>query len=75
MVPNFLKNIIFTDFGFLLRFLRNRKYSQLEARKNLENFWTAKTCSPEWHRNIDPTDPVLQEIIRTGYEYFVFEFR
>ncbi|KAL4229352.1 hypothetical protein ACF0H5_012391 [Mactra antiquata] len=56
-----------TDFGFLLRFLRARKFSQLEARKTIENYWTCRTQSPEWYRNIDPEDPVTLEVIRSGF--------
>lgn len=56
-----------TDFGFLLRFLRARKFSQLEARKTLENYWTCKTKTPEWYRNVDPSEPAIQEILKTGF--------
>ena len=57
----------FSDFKFLLRFLRCRKFSQLDARKTLENYWTIKTKVPEWFRDVDPADETLQEILRTGY--------
>lgn len=56
-----------TDFGFLLRFLRVRKFSQLEARKTLENYWTCKTLTPEWYRNVDPADKTIQEILKSGF--------
>ncbi|XP_060565140.1 alpha-tocopherol transfer protein-like [Ruditapes philippinarum] len=56
-----------TEFEFLLRFLRARKFSQLEARKTLENYWTCKTKTPEWYRNVDPSEPAIQEIIKTGF--------
>lgn len=55
-----------TDFEFLLRFLRARKFSQLLARETLENYWTVKTTVPEWFRNVDPADKTIQEILRTG---------
>lgn len=54
------------DIEFLLRFLRVRKFTQLEARKTLEHYWTARTQSPEWFKDIDSCDPDLQEIIGTG---------
>ncbi|XP_052225739.1 alpha-tocopherol transfer protein-like isoform X2 [Dreissena polymorpha] len=56
-----------TDFGFLLRFLRARKFSQLAARQTLENYWKQKTKSPAWFRDVDPTDKTLIEIIKTGF--------
>lgn len=55
-----------TDFEFLLRFLRVRKYSQLSAREALVNFWTNRTKTPEWFSNVDPADPDIQRMIRTG---------
>lgn len=56
-----------TSFEFLLRFLRARKFSQLEARKTLENYWTCKTNTPEWYRNVDPADEAMQEILKSGF--------
>lgn len=58
-----------TDFSFLLRFLRYRKFSQLSARETLENYWTIKTKYPGWFANLDPADKTLQAIMRTGF-YF-----
>ncbi|XP_045191878.1 alpha-tocopherol transfer protein-like isoform X2 [Mercenaria mercenaria] len=55
-----------TDFQFLLRFLRARKYSQLGARETLENYWTVRTKFPDWCKNVDPGEEVLQEIIKSG---------
>ncbi|WAR15552.1 TTPAL-like protein [Mya arenaria] len=51
-----------TGYAFLLRFLRFRKFSQLEARKALEKFWTVRTGRPEWFTGGDPADPVLNKI-------------
>lgn len=58
-----------TEFSFLLRFLRARKHSQLLAKETLENYWTIKTKCPEWFANIDPAEPVLQELMRTCFYY------
>lgn len=58
-----------TDFAFLLRFLRARKFSQLRARDILENYWALKTKNPEWFGNIDPGDTKLQEFLRKGFYY------
>ncbi|XP_045179350.2 alpha-tocopherol transfer protein-like [Mercenaria mercenaria] len=55
-----------TDFAFLLRFLRVRKFSQLGARETLENYWKGRTNSPEWFRDADPADELTQEILKTG---------
>ncbi|XP_052285995.1 alpha-tocopherol transfer protein-like isoform X2 [Dreissena polymorpha] len=55
-----------TDFAFLLRFLRFRKFSQLEARKALEKFWTTRSSRPEWCRSLDPEDPLFQKVIKSG---------
>ncbi|XP_045191876.2 alpha-tocopherol transfer protein-like [Mercenaria mercenaria] len=56
-----------TDFEFLLRYLRARKFSQLGARQTLENYWTSKTTSPDWFKDVDPCDPNLIEILKSGY--------
>ncbi|KAL4235050.1 Tyrosine-protein phosphatase non-receptor type 9 [Mactra antiquata] len=56
-----------TDFEFLLRFLRTKKFSQLEARKSFENYWTCKTQTPAWYRDVDPSDPIIMDIMKTGF--------
>lgn len=55
-----------TDFEFLLRFIRVRKYSQLGARETLENYWTNRTKIPEWFSNVDPADEKIQKVLRLG---------
>lgn len=55
-----------SDFEFLLRFIRARKFSQLGARQTLENYWTCKSKTPEWYKDLDPTDPTIVEILKTG---------
>ncbi|WAR15548.1 TTPAL-like protein [Mya arenaria] len=50
-----------TDYRFLLRFLRFRKFSQLDARKALEHFWTVRCSHPEWFVGEDPTDELMQK--------------
>lgn len=55
-----------TDFEFLLRFIRVRKYSQLAARESLENYWTNRTKTPAFFHDVDPADPEIQRIIRLG---------
>lgn len=58
-----------TEFSFLLRFLRARKFSQLLAKETLENYWTVRTKYPEWFGDLDPADKTLQEIMRTCFYY------
>ncbi|XP_052817590.1 alpha-tocopherol transfer protein-like [Mya arenaria] len=56
-----------TDFAFLLRFLRARKFSQLGARQTIENYWRVKTKSPTWFKDVDPTEKKIVEIMKTGF--------
>ena len=58
---------LFTDFEFLLRFLRVKKYSQMAARESLENFITNIEEIPEWLGDLDPADEKLQDVLRLGY--------
>ncbi|XP_045166171.2 retinaldehyde-binding protein 1-like [Mercenaria mercenaria] len=58
-----------TDFQFLLRFIRVRKYSQLGARETLENYWTNRTKIMEWFKNVDPADDKIKKVLRTGMIY------
>ncbi|XP_052820635.1 alpha-tocopherol transfer protein-like isoform X2 [Mya arenaria] len=53
-----------TDYRFLLRFLRVCKFSQLDARETLEHFWSVRCSQPEWFVGEDPTDELMQKIIR-----------
>lgn len=55
-----------TDFKFLLRFMRVRKFSQLTARQTIEKYWTGRTNTPEWFLNLDTADPEVHRLIRTG---------
>ena len=61
---------ISSDDGFLLRFLRTAKFSQLRAQEILENFWTSRSVpgkgAPDWFKDLDPLNPKLQEIIDLG---------
>lgn len=55
-----------TDFEFLLRFLRVRKYSQVGARQTLENFMGNFTNNPDWFANVDPAESKVQELLKLG---------
>ena len=55
-----------SDFEFLLRFLRARKYSQIGARETLENYLSNFAKVPEWFANVDPGEQKIQELLRLG---------
>lgn len=59
-----------TDDGFLLRFLRTAKFSQLRAQQMIDNFCTVRSVpgkgAPEWFEGMDPLSPKVQEIIDLG---------
>ncbi|CAH1791830.1 unnamed protein product [Owenia fusiformis] len=61
---------------FLLQFLRRCKFSQLEARKMLDNFHT-KTCDhlPFWMCNIDVHKPALRDLIINQKIYIPLPYR
>ncbi|CRK86627.1 CLUMA_CG000463, isoform A [Clunio marinus] len=54
------------DDQFLVTFLRGCKYSLEKAKKKIEMFYVARTSTPEFFTNRDPTDKYLQEIINLG---------
>ena len=58
--------ITFSDTLFLLRFLRNAKFSQLRARQLLESYLLTLDQHPRWFRNINIQDPGIQAFIKTG---------
>ncbi|KAH0535830.1 clavesin-1-like [Cotesia glomerata] len=56
-----------TDSLFLLRFLRTKKFSLPMAQDMLVRYLQAKQLYPEWFQNLDFDDPVMQEIIDSGF--------
>ncbi|CAH1781744.1 unnamed protein product [Owenia fusiformis] len=56
-----------TETYFMLLFLRRCKFSQLAARKMLEDFLTLCTEIPEWFRNIDPLNKGISSIYSKGH--------
>ena len=54
------------DTGYLLRFLRASKFSQLVARKRLEKWLAALEIMSDWLRDIDLRDPKFMELYDTG---------
>ena len=55
-----------SDFAFLLRFVRGKKYSQLLAREQIASYWIARSKSPELFQNIDPFDKTIIEVLKSG---------
>lgn len=54
------------DDQFLVTFLRGCKYSLEKAKKKIEMYYSARTSTPEFFANRDPTDAFLMEIINLG---------
>jgi len=65
----FLSISYLADISFLLPFLRVRYFSQLEARKLLDNFMTRRAKFAKWFGNLDPADPKILDIYDLGYVY------
>jgi len=61
------------DISFLLPFLRVRYFSQLEARKLLDNFMTRRSKFPQWFGNLDPGDPKILDIYDRGYVHYMYK--
>lgn len=55
-----------TDFEFLLRFLRARKFSQVGARQTLENYLANITNVPQWFADVDPAEAKVQDLLKSG---------
>ena len=47
-------------------FLRYAKFSQLKARKAIQNHVKAKTDHPEWFDSYDPYNPYVTELVKSG---------
>lgn len=54
------------DDQFLVTFLRGCKYSLEKAKKKIELYYVARTQTPEFFHNRDPSDSFMQEIINLG---------
>lgn len=54
------------DDQFLVTFLRGCKYSLEKAKKKIEMFYVARTITPEFFTQRDPSDKFIQEIINLG---------
>ncbi|XP_074100916.1 clavesin-1-like [Cotesia typhae] len=56
-----------TDPGFLLRFLRTKKFSLPIAQAMLERYLHARQLYSDWFQNLDINDPDMEAIIDNGY--------
>ena len=54
------------DTTFLLRFLRQAKFSQLRAREVVENILKIKTEHPYWMDDVDLADPDFIKFLKSG---------
>lgn len=54
------------DDQFLIAFLRGCKYSLEKAKKKIEMFYTARTMTPEFFSDRDPTDKILADVTKLG---------
>lgn len=54
------------DDQFLVTFLRGCKYSLEKAKKKIEMYYVARTTTPEFFANRDPSDKITQEILSLG---------
>ncbi|CAG0923179.1 unnamed protein product [Notodromas monacha] len=61
-----LKNAPVDDEDMILLFLRGCKFSLEKTKKKLDNYFTMRGALPEFFRNTDPKQPILQEILKLG---------
>uniref|UniRef100_U5EUS0 Putative transporter n=1 Tax=Corethrella appendiculata TaxID=1370023 RepID=U5EUS0_9DIPT len=54
------------DDQFLLAFLRGCKFSIERAKEKLDNFYTVRSCIPEFFHNRNPNNLELQEVMKLG---------
>lgn len=55
------------DDQFIVCFLRGCKFSLEKAKQKIEQFYTARTLTPEFFANRDVNDKTLQEIMDNGF--------
>ncbi|KAL0277425.1 UNVERIFIED_CONTAM: hypothetical protein PYX00_004714 [Menopon gallinae] len=56
-----------TDSPFLLRFLRTKKFSVPLALAMIERYLAIRQLYPHWFKKLDVDDPVVNEILDSGY--------
>lgn len=55
-----------TDAKFLLRFLRVKKFNVTEAHEMVYRHLTNRMVFPQWLRNLDVIDPLVEELLDNG---------
>ncbi|XP_018394572.1 PREDICTED: alpha-tocopherol transfer protein-like [Cyphomyrmex costatus] len=55
------------DDFLILRFLRVAKFDVEKSKVRIRNYFKQRSDLPDWHMNIDPFRPELQEILDLGY--------
>jgi len=56
-----------TDNGFLLRFLRYKKFEVADTIKVLDKYLRMRAQNPAWFANLDIREPKLNQLITDGY--------
>ena len=57
---------LFSDTRILISFLRYSKYSQLKARKTIENYCKYKRETPTWFESFNPDEEFVYKVAKTG---------
>ncbi|CAH1796754.1 unnamed protein product [Owenia fusiformis] len=58
-----------TDTTHLLLYLRCCKFSQLMARKKIENYMKVMTETPEWFKDLNPSDPRILAVLDSTFVF------
>lgn len=62
-----------TDANFLCRFLRTNKFKLEKSCQMLERYLKMRLAHPKWFQNLDIQDPMVQELIESGYIFVLPE--
>uniref|UniRef100_A0A182WJG3 CRAL-TRIO domain-containing protein n=1 Tax=Anopheles minimus TaxID=112268 RepID=A0A182WJG3_9DIPT len=62
-----------TDARFLLRFLRTKKYSFINASTMLERYLACRVVHPHWFKRLDIEDQEMCDLVEAGFLYPVLE--
>jgi hypothetical protein len=65
--------LLITDARFLLRFLRTKKFSTVQAQEALERYLLLRQAYAPAFRNLDYTDHTMNELISNGYIFTILQ--
>ncbi|KYN03488.1 Alpha-tocopherol transfer protein [Cyphomyrmex costatus] len=69
---------LYSDDFLILRFLRVAKFDVEKSKVRIRNYFKQRSDLPDWHMNIDPFRPELQEILDLGLKFlhslFIFSY-